>query len=145
MAVATNKPVTKTMLSTFVRENTALNLNQSKALTDQLLIEYLVTVKLPTDPGNIHIEVGQEWLHKTSRRTLRVTGVEVGPQYVQNDPVTSWGPQNISWADIRNPDITGVSLITDWHQDMLQAQPPGNNPEDPLEDPDISPGSSDQP
>lgn len=143
MAVTTNKPVTKTVLSAFVRENTALNLTQSKALTDQLLTEYSVTAKLPSDPNDIHIEVGQEWLHKASQRTLRVTGVEVGPQYVQNDPVTSWGPKNISWADTRNIDLTGVAPIADWHRDMRQVVPPEIDSEDPPDDSEISPESSD--
>lgn len=145
MAVATNKPVTKTVLSAFVRENTALNLTQSKTLTDQLLTEYSVTVRPPTDPNSIHIEVGQEWLHKSSQRTVRVTGVEVGPQYVPNDPVTSWGPENVSWADTRNPDITGSTQIADWHQDMIHVEPPVSAPEDQLEDSEIPPESSDQP
>lgn len=147
MALA-SKPVTKTVLSSFVRENTALNLTQSKALTDQLLDQYSVTVKLPTDPSSIHIEVGQEWFHAASERTLRVTGVEVGPQYVQNDPVTIWGPKNISWTDTRNPDITGVTQTADWHQDTRQVVAPEIDADEPASAPsgfDSPPESSDQP
>lgn len=99
MTAPATKSITKAALSGFVRDHSTLNLTQAKALTDQLLAEYVVTVKPPADPSTIPVEAGQLWLHTGSKRTLRVTDVELGPVYVPGDPVTSWGPQNVSWED----------------------------------------------
>ena len=116
------KPITKTALSTFVHEHTSLNLTQSKALTDQLLAQYSVTVKQPVDLGHFPIDVGQEWLHQGTQRTLRVTDVESGPQRVPNDPVTSWGPVNVSWQETADPASTGTTPVALWLMHM--APPP---------------------
>jgi hypothetical protein len=113
------KSVTKTVLSGFVREHTALNLTQAKALTDQLLAEYIVTVKPPADPSTIPVEPGQLWLHAGSKRALRVTDVELGPIYVPGDPVTSWGPQSVSWQNNDDHAATGTTPISLWRQYML--------------------------
>jgi hypothetical protein len=112
------KSVTKTVLSGFVREHTALNLTQAKALTDQLLAEYIVTVKPPADPSTIPVEPGQMWLHTGSRRTLRVTEVELGPIYVPGDPVTSWGPQSVSWQNPDDGTAAGTTQISLWREHM---------------------------
>jgi hypothetical protein len=112
------KSVTKGVLSGFVRENSTLNLTQSKALTDQLLAEYIVTVKPPEDPSTIPVEPGQLWLHTGSKRTLRVTEVELGPIYVPGDPVTSWGPQSVSWQDPDDHAAVGNTVISLWREQM---------------------------
>ncbi len=112
------KSVTKTVLSGFVREHAALNLTQAKALTDQLLAEYIVTVKPPADPSTIPVEPDQLWLHKGTRRTLRVTEVELGPIYVPGDPVTSWGPQSVSWQNPDDHAVIGTTPISLWRQQM---------------------------
>lgn len=112
------KPVTKTVLSGFLRERSGLNLTQSKALADQMLAEYSVTVKLPADPSTIPVEPGQLWLHRSSKRSLRVTDVESGPIYVPGDPVTSRGPQSVSWQNHDNPAATDTTPITLWREQM---------------------------
>lgn len=133
MTAPVTKSVTKAVLSGFVREHTTLNLTQSKALTDQLLAEYSVTLKPPADPSAITVEAGQMWRLTSSGRILRVTDVELGPNYVPGDPVTSWGPQSVSWEDPtavlgspmsfswQSPDncpTTGTTPISLWRQQM---------------------------
>ncbi|MCB5280562.1 hypothetical protein [Arthrobacter sp. ES1] len=112
------KSVTKTVLSGFVREHTTLNLTQAKLLTDQLLAEYIVTVKPPADSSSIPVEPGQLWIHTGSKRTLRVTEVELGPIYVPGDPVTSWGPQSVSWQNPDDPAAVGNTMICLWREQM---------------------------
>lgn len=112
------KSVSKTVLSSFVRENTTLNLTQSKALTEQLLAEYSITAKPPADPDRFPVEVDQMWLHAATGRTVRVTGVELGPRHVPNDPVTAWGPESVSWQDTADPGATGTVQITTWRAHM---------------------------
>ncbi|MET3172908.1 UNVERIFIED_ORG: hypothetical protein ABIB52_000736 [Arthrobacter sp. UYCu721] len=131
------KSVTKAVLSGFVRENTTLNLTQSKALTEQLLAEYSITARPPADPDGIPVETGQMWLHAATGRTVRVTNVELGPRYVPNDPVTSWGPESVAWQDAADPTATGAVKITTWRQYMSPVGAP-----DPTENPEES---SDQP
>lgn len=111
MAAPAIKSVTKAALSGFVREHTALSLTQAKALTDQLLAEYIVTLKPPADPSSIPIETGQLW-RTVSGRVLRVTEVEAGPIYVPGDPVTSWGPQSVSWEDPGQ--VLGLPMSGSW-------------------------------
>lgn len=119
MTVTTPRPVTKTALSTFVRENSPLNLTQSKAFTDLLLAEHIVTVKPPVDLDTVPVEAGQIWRHKGTERTVRVTNVELGPQYVPNDPVTSWGPERVSWRDTEHPTAAGTVQIRMWRLYMV--------------------------
>lgn len=137
MPASSTKSVTKAVLSGFVRDNTALNLTQSKALTEQLLAEYSISAQLPADPNSIPVETGQMWLHAATGRIVRVSNVELGPQYVANDPVTSWGPESVSWQDAADPLSTGTVQITTWRQHMRPVGPPDTteNPEE----------SSDQP
>lgn len=118
MSAPALKPVTKTALSGFVRENSTLNLTQAKSLTDQLLAEYVVTPKPPADPSTVPVEPGQLWLHAGSKRTLRVTDVESGPIYVPGDPVTSWGPQSVSWQNPDDHTAVGNTQISLWRQQM---------------------------
>lgn len=113
------KPITKTVLSGFVREHTSLNFTQSKAFTDQLLAEYLVTAKPPVDPSTIPVYRGQLWLHTGSGRTLSVIDVDLGPTYAPGDPVTSWGPQSVSWRDSEDSSAAGVTQISLWREHML--------------------------
>ncbi|MGY4541168.1 hypothetical protein ACVWY0_001077 [Arthrobacter sp. UYNi723] len=137
MAATSTKSVTKAVLSGFVRDNTALNLTQSKALTEQLLAEYSISAQLPADPMSIPVETGQVWLHAATGRTVWVTNIELGPQYVANDPVTSWGPESVSWQDTTDPLSTGTVPTITWRQHMRPVGPPHTteNPEE----------SSDQP
>lgn len=109
--------VSRAALSAFVREHSTLNLTQSKALTEQLLSEYVIVPTPPADP-NIPVEVGQLWLHTASRCTLRVTDVESGPIYVPADPVTSWGPQSVSWQNPDDHTAAATTPISLWRQQM---------------------------
>lgn len=120
MTAATARPVTKAALSAFVREHTDLNPAQSKALTDSLLTEYSVTRKPPAGPEaqDIPVEAEQIWLHEPSQRPVRVTGVEMGPEYVAGDPVTSWGPQSVSWQDCADSSAAGTTAIQLWRELM---------------------------
>lgn len=120
-AITTQKPVTKTSLTAFVRENSTLNLTQSKVLADQLLADYIVAVRPPIDLGSIPIEVGQLWQYTGTQLILRVTDVELGPHYVPNDPVTTWGPIKVSWQNISDPASTGTTAIEPWRQAMRPA------------------------
>jgi hypothetical protein len=117
------KSVSKTVLSVFVRENTTLNLTQSKSLTEQLLTKYSITAKPPADPDSFPVEAGQMWLHAATGRTVRVTNVEMGPQYAPNDPVTAWGPESVSWQDTADPGASGTAHITPWHTHMVPVEP----------------------
>jgi hypothetical protein len=100
MPVSTGqKSVTKTALMTFVLENSTLNLTQSKVLADHLLTEYNVTAKPPVDLGSVPVEVGQLWQYIGTPLVVRITDVELEPQYVPNNPVTIWSPENISWQN----------------------------------------------
>lgn len=119
--LATQKPTTKAALTAFVRENSTLNLTQSKVLADQLLADYIVAVRPPIDLGSIPIEVGQLWQYTGTQLILRVTDVELGPRYVPNDPVTTWGPVNVSWQNISDPASTGTISIDPWRQSMRPA------------------------
>ena len=110
------KSVTKAVLSGFVRENSGLNLTQSKAISDRLLAEFIVTPKPPPDPSTFPVAPGQLWLHAPSNRVLRVSGVELGPMYVPGDPVTSWGPQRVSWEDADDGTVTGSTEIQPWRE-----------------------------
>lgn len=121
--MTTVKAITKTALSAFVRDNSTLNLTQSKTLTDQLLAEYSVMAKPPADLSKILIEVGQKWLHSASLRTVRVTNVELGPQRVPHDPITTWGPESISWSDTANPASIGTTPIAPWLEFMTSIEP----------------------
>jgi hypothetical protein len=119
MTASSPKSVTKAALSTFVRENSVLNLTQSKELADLLLAEHVVTVKPPVDRDSVPIESGQIWRHKGTERTVRVTNVEVGPQYVPNAPATFWGPECISWRDTEHPTAAGAVQIQMWRHYMV--------------------------
>lgn len=115
MPVATGqKSVTKTALITFVREHSTLNLTQSKVLADHLLTEYNVTAKPPVDLGSVPVEVGQLWQYIGTPLVVRITNVELAPQYVPNDPVTIWSPENISWQNTTAPASQGVIHISTW-------------------------------
>ncbi|MEO3931348.1 hypothetical protein WMO79_00850 [Micrococcaceae bacterium Sec7.4] len=102
-----------------MRENSPLNLTQSKALTDLLLAEHTVTAKPPVDRDTVPVEVGQIWRHEGTERTVRVTNVELGPQYVANDPVTSWGPERVSWRDTEHPTAAGTVQVRMWRRYMV--------------------------
>lgn len=121
--MTTTKPITKTVLSAFVRNCSTLNLTQAKTLTDQLLAEYNVMAKPLADLSNILIEEGQEWLHSASLRIVRVTNVELGPRRVPNDPITTWGPESISWSDTANPASIGTTPIAPWLEFMTSIEP----------------------
>lgn len=119
--LTTQKTITKAALTAFVRENSSLNLTQSKVLADQLLTDYIVVVRPTIDLGSIPIKVGQLWQYTGTQLILRVTDVELGPQYVLNDPVTTWGPANISWQNTSDPASLGVTSIESWRQCMRPA------------------------
>lgn len=124
LVATTPKSVTKAALSSFVRDKTTLNLTQSKTLTEQLLAEYSITPKPPADPYRVPVEVGQRWLHAATGRVVRVTDVEMGPQYTPNDPVTAWGPESVSWQDTADPGTTGIAQITTWRAQMTPVESP---------------------
>lgn len=122
MATATSKSVTKTGLSAFLRQNSALNLTQSKDLAARLLGTHNISAKPPADPGAVTVEAGQTWIHTDTGRIMTVTHVDLGPQYVADDPVTAWGPERVHWEDATN---IGVVEITPWLERMqLQEQAP---------------------
>jgi hypothetical protein len=137
MPVATEqKSVTKTALIAFVRENSTLNIAQSKTLADQLLADYSVTAKPPVDLDSIAVEIGQLWQYIGTPLIVRITDVEMGPRYVPNNPINVWGPANISWQNTADPASTGITQIESWRQCMRPAgsvtQVP-HDPEDPTE------------
>lgn len=109
------KSVTKTALSTFLRENSTLNLTQAKTLTTHLLDAFNIAAKPPADPGSITVEAGQRWLHTITGRTMLVTHVDLGPQFVRDDPVTAWGPERVYWQDATD---IGVVEIGPWLEHM---------------------------
>lgn len=112
--MSTAKSVTKTGLSTFVRENSELNLTQAKALSDRLLRDYDIVLKPPAT-GEITVAAGQTWRDTITHRTVLVTHVEVGPQFIRDDPVVAWGPQRVHWRD--DTDF-GTAEISTWRQRM---------------------------
>jgi len=120
MAAPATRSVTKAVLTGFVREHSALNLTQAKAITDRLLAEFIVTPKPPADPSTYPVEPGQLWLHRPSNKVLRVCHIESGPIHVPGDPVTPWGPQSVSWEDSAEGSIHGSTGIHLWR---LQATP----------------------
>lgn len=130
---AAAKSVTKTALSTFVRSNTSLNLTQSKALTDQLLDRYDISARMPADPNAMPIEANQCWIHTDRNFILRVTAVETGPIHVPDNPVTVWGPVNVTWEDTQNPSNTGTAPIAEWRAQMAPVKTSAPVPEAPEE------------
>ena len=123
MPIATGqKSVTKTALIAFVHENSTLNLTQSKVLADHLLTEYSVTAKPPADLGSVVVEVGQLWQYTGTPLVVRITDVEMGPQYIPNDPVTLWSPENISWQNTVDPASQGVTRISTWLKCMHRVE-----------------------
>ncbi|KIA72690.1 hypothetical protein ANMWB30_24580 [Arthrobacter sp. MWB30] len=127
--VTATKAVTKSALSTFVRDNTGLNLTQSKALSDQLLAEYSITPKPPADPNSLSIDIGQEWLHTGSQRIVRVTNIEQGPQRIPEDPVTVWGPERISFEYTQRPGFSGAMSIASWRKYMIPVEHGSTSPD----------------
>lgn len=128
----TLKSVTRAVLSSFVRDNSTLNLTQSKSLTEQLLAEYNITPKPPVNPSRFPVEVDQMWLHAATGRVVRVTDVEMGPDYAPNDPVTAWGPQSVSWQETADPAASGNAQITTWRGQMTPLESPDTT-QDPRE------------
>lgn len=114
------KSVTKGVLAGFVRDNSGLNLTQSKAIADRLLTEFIVTPKPPADPSTFPVGPGQLWLHRPSNKVLRVCDIESGPIHVPGDPVTPWGPQRVFWEDTADSSVNGSTGIDAWR---LQATP----------------------
>lgn len=112
------KPVTKTALSAFVREHSSLNLTQSKAVTDELLSRFDISVKQPVDAELISIQAGQHWKHTKQQNVLLVTGVETGPLYVSDSQVAVWGEISIAWEDTEHPDRTGTVRAAVWRDCM---------------------------
>jgi hypothetical protein len=118
MVASGTKSVTKTKLSAFVRTHTGMNVAQSKELTDRLLAEYSVIPLVAPELLDIHIAVGQDWLHRDTQRVVRVTHVQKAPQHVLNSPMTSWAPVSVSWAEPGAPRSTGTVEIDLWREHM---------------------------
>ena len=115
MATATARSVTKTGLSLFLRDNSPLNLTQAKALTATLLERFNITAKPPADPSAVLVEAGQTWVYTLTGRTMLVTQVELGPLFVPDDPVTTWGPVRVHWEGETE---VGIAEIGPWLEHM---------------------------
>lgn len=113
--MSTSKSVSKTGLSAFLRENSELNLTQSKALAERLLRGYDIVLKPPAT-GETTVIAGQTWRDSITHRIVVVTRVDVGPQIVPDDPVVAWGPQSIHWEDSTH---TGIADIGLWRERMV--------------------------
>lgn len=115
MATATARSVTKTGLSLFLRDNSPLNLTQAKALTATLLERFNITAKPQADPSAVLVEAGQTWVYTLTGRTMLVTQVELGPLFVPDDPVTTWGPVRVHWEAETE---VGIAEIGPWLEHM---------------------------
>ena len=112
---AAARSVTKSGLSLFLRDNSPLNLTQAKALTTTLLERFIITAKPPAGPTTVPIEAGQTWVYSLTGRTMLVTQVELGPLFVPDDPVTTWGPVRVHWEGETE---SGIAEIGPWLEHM---------------------------
>jgi hypothetical protein len=109
------RKVTKTALVETIREVSGLALKDSRALVDELLATYEITM-LDTGVPERPVMRGQLWLHRASKRRLRVTGDQTAPVKL-TEAITSWETTHVFWADAEDQISFGVVTIDQWRSE----------------------------
>lgn len=95
-----------TSLGGFIRDQSPLNLTESKQLAAEIISRAEVQWIQGQEPALPTFEIGQLWLHRSSDATVRILDIELSPTGPTESAVRYWEPVAITWCQVDLPRVT---------------------------------------